>query len=127
MRVNEISRVKRGKVSRNLRQRLWTLIWIRIRVSEGGIPDEAMEPGYFEGEEAPDGNETVPWKRTDLRWMWIRRLESLTSDVKSVPDESNRVLRLINRVFLDSRSWYMQVDEVVWIPSLVGKTHKRSV
>ena len=90
----------------------------------GGIPDEAMEPGYFEGEETPGGDEAVPWKRTDLRWMWIQRLESLTSDVNSVPDESNRVLRLINRIFLDprldvpqgptkmvgsdeSRSWYM--------------------
>ena len=26
----------------------------------GGIPDEAMEPGYFEGEETPGGDEAVP-------------------------------------------------------------------
>ena len=75
----------------------------------GGIPDEAMEPGYFEGEEAPDGNETVPMEE-DRRQMDAdsvpnesnrvpRRLESLTSDVNSVPDESNRVPRLINCIF----------------------------
>ena len=79
----------------------------------GGIPDEAMESGYFEGEETPDGDEAVPMEE-DRPQMDVdsvpnesnrvpRRLESLTSDVNSAPDESNRVPRLINRVFLDPR------------------------
>ena len=79
----------------------------------GGIPDEAMEPGYFEGEETPGGDEAVPMEE-DRPQMDVdsvpnesnrvpRRLESLTSDVNLVPDESNRVPRLINRIFLDSR------------------------
>ena len=77
-----------------------------------GIPDEAMEPGYFEGE-TPAEDEAIPMEEEKPQMdvdsvpnessRVPRRLESLTSDVNSVPDESNRVPRLINRICLDPR------------------------
>ena len=43
----------------------------------GGIPDEAMEPGYFEGEETPGGDEDVPMEEdrpqmdVDSHWGFL--------------------------------------------------------
>ena len=40
----------------------------------GGIPDEAMEPANLDTlkEKLLMGMRLCPWKRTDIRWLWIQ-------------------------------------------------------